>query len=413
MVSVHFPNACPKKADKTNGQDTELSEQPGEEDIPFNLDNLRRHLAEVTLARRVLPEDVSARQKLLEESVYDVAVARLKYEANLFADLGLQNNALHVPDLKQWMWDWHTKLKARLEKELKNIVAAEKEKRGQISLSPFLALVKPERLSLITILEIMRLQGSGGVFDGMKTTRALVAVGKAVELEYKAQMCRTNKIHIPSTAVSKQGDAGASFFSNMGYRNLQERRVAAAKHTMDGEAWTAAWTQVVRSKVGGILVDCLMDVAEVTRTAEDKKTGKLMLVSFIFQGTLLMSLYDSSEVQPAFYHSYEYMRGQKLGTIRLNPVVSERLAKDELRETLHPRHLPMLIKPKPWLNHDEGGYLYNKSNCLIFLLSLHLTLTRVPQPPPCGTKIPWNSRPTSSKRRRMGPWSLSTRAWTC
>ena len=60
------------------------------------------------------------------------------------------------------------------------------------------------------------------------------------------------------------------------------------------------------------------------------------------------------------------MRGQKLGTIRLNPVVSERLAKDELRETVHPRHLPMLIKPKSWLNHDEGGYLYNKSNCLIF-----------------------------------------------
>ena len=279
-----FLTSCIKNADKTNGQDSELSEQSEEERIPFNLDNLRRHLAEVTLARRVLPEDVSARQKLLEESVYDVAIVRLKHQANIFADLGLQNNALHAPDLKQWMWDWHTTLKARLEKELKNIVAAEENlKDGQILLSPFLALVKPERLSLITILEIMRLQGSGGVYDGMKTTRALVAVGKAVELEYKAQMCRTNKIHIPSTAVSKQGDAGASFFSNMGYRNLQERRVAAAKHMMDGEVWTAAWTQAVRSKVGGILVDCLMDVAEVTRTAEDKKTGDLMLVFSLFK----------------------------------------------------------------------------------------------------------------------------------
>ncbi|KAF8119543.1 hypothetical protein EV363DRAFT_1197176, partial [Boletus edulis] len=43
-------------------------------EIPFNLDNLRKHLAQVTLARRVLPEDVAARQKLLEVSVYDVAV---------------------------------------------------------------------------------------------------------------------------------------------------------------------------------------------------------------------------------------------------------------------------------------------------------------------------------------------------
>jgi DNA-directed RNA polymerase len=178
------------------------------------------------------------------------------------------------------MWDWHTKLKVRLEKELKNIIKAEKmqQKEAQILLSPFLSLVKPERLSLITILEIMRLQGSGGVYDGMKTTRALVAVGKGVEMEYKAQMCRSNKIHIPTAVVSKHGDAAASFFSNMGYRSLQERRVAAAKHMMDGEGWTAAWTQAVRSKVGGILVDCLMDVAKVTRTAEDKKTGELMSV---------------------------------------------------------------------------------------------------------------------------------------
>ncbi|KAF8141815.1 hypothetical protein EV363DRAFT_1467981 [Boletus edulis] len=43
-------------------------------EIPFNLDNLRKHLAQVTLACRVLPEDVAARQKLLEASVYDVAV---------------------------------------------------------------------------------------------------------------------------------------------------------------------------------------------------------------------------------------------------------------------------------------------------------------------------------------------------
>ena len=71
--------------------------------------------------------------------------------------------------------------------------------------------------------------------------------------------------------------------------------------------------------------------------------------------------YLRSEEQPAFFHSYEYIRGHKLGVIRLNPVVSERLAKDQLRETLHPRHLPMLVKPKPWLSHDQGGYLYNKS----------------------------------------------------
>ena len=44
-------------------------------------------------------------------------------------------------------------------------------------LSPFLRLLTPEKLSLITIMEIMHLHGSGGVNDG----------GRAVEQEYKAQ----------------------------------------------------------------------------------------------------------------------------------------------------------------------------------------------------------------------------------
>ena len=70
---------------------------------------------------------------------------------------------------------------------------------------------------------------------------------------------------------------------------------------------------------------------------------------------------SSSEEQPAFFHSYEYLRGHKLGVVRLNPEVSERMSRDGLRETLHPRQLPMLMKPKPWLSYDQGGYLYSQS----------------------------------------------------
>jgi len=67
-----------------------------------------------------------------------------------------------------------------------------------------------------------------------------------------------------------------------------------------------------------------------------------------------------SESQPAFFHAYEYLRGQKLGIIKLNPAVSDKLATDSLERTIHPRHLPMLVKPRPWVNYKEGGYLYNK-----------------------------------------------------
>ncbi|KAF9006988.1 DNA/RNA polymerase [Cyathus striatus] len=319
-------------------------------EIPFNLDLLRRHMTEATLARRVLVDDVSARQKLLEESVFEVAVERMKRQAEVAEKYGLVNSAMRRADLQRWMWVWHVALTARLEQAIKEINQTESNLGGRSKmrplLGPYLSLVKAERLSLMTILEVMRLQGTGGISDGMKTTRALVAVGKAVEIEYKAQMCRQNKIQIP---ISVMKSDRVQFFSNLGYNSLQQRRVVAAKHMEDGEAWSASWTPAIRSRVGGILVESLMDVAKVTRTVTDPKTKELI-----------------TEEQPAFYHSYEYQRGQKLGVVRLNPVVADRLAKDNLKDAIHPRHLPMLVKPKPWLSYDQGGYLYSKSYVMRF-----------------------------------------------
>jgi DNA-directed RNA polymerase len=125
---------------------------------------------------------------------------------------------------------------------------------------------------MITILETMQLQGSGGVRAGMKTARALLSVGKAVEIEYKAQMCRKNNIQIP--AHPRVGEHG--FFTRFGYRDLYMRRLAARQFTENTEEWTSDWTQLLRVQVGSFLVDSLMDVATVLRTGVDKRTGEVM-----------------------------------------------------------------------------------------------------------------------------------------
>ena len=69
----------------------------------------------------------------------------------------------------------------------------------------------------------------------------------------------------------------------------------------------------------------------------------------------------STEEQSALYHSYEYIRGHKLGVVKFNPAAADHMSKDPVAETLHPRHLPMLVKPKPWLSYNNGGYLYSRS----------------------------------------------------
>ena len=91
-----------------------------------------------------------------------------------------------------------------------------------------------------------------------------------------------------------------------------------------------------------------MDVATVHRKAYDRD-GELW-----------------EEEQPAFYSAYEYIQGKKLGVIRLNEVVSERLEKGSVRETLHPRWLPMLVPPRPWLSHDSGGYFSVRTSAMRF-----------------------------------------------
>jgi DNA-directed RNA polymerase len=91
-------------------------------------------------------------------------------------------------------------------------------------------------------------------------------------------------------------------------------------------------------------------------------------------------------MQPAFYHSYEYSRGRKLGVIKLNPAVASRMATDALRETLHPRHLPMLVKPKPWLSHKDGGYLHNRSMLSSHPECLFQYLSYICQRVPCDSK---------------------------
>ena len=96
-------------------------------DVPFNLQTLRRHLSQVVLAaRRALSENVALRQKMLEQSVYNVAVERLKHQAEMMDQLGLPSKGLKSNDLKTWMWEWHQKLQQRIKAEVDNMVVEER-----------------------------------------------------------------------------------------------------------------------------------------------------------------------------------------------------------------------------------------------------------------------------------------------
>ena len=109
-----------------NPSELEAGEAPREPtmEVPFNLDVLRKHLANVRFARRVLPGDATARQVLLEASVHEVALERFKHEDAIFKQLGLRDG-LYERNLQVWMWNWHQALTERLQVTIKDLIKVE------------------------------------------------------------------------------------------------------------------------------------------------------------------------------------------------------------------------------------------------------------------------------------------------
>mgnify|MGYP002713930343 FL=1 len=317
----------------------------GAEHKPFNLETLQESLAMMHEARR-RSSDLYERQRWLEHSALDAARKRLEHDTAKLRELGLDTAGLQSHTLQTWMWDWYQSL----ERALAEDVARLKERQDTLAVTmetqlyPFLCLLPPGKLAMITILELMRMQGIGGVADGVKATRALLQVGKAIETEYHASVIHKHpEIFVQARAA--QQTLGKRNLTNLAMR----RDLKAWQERCENESVEThlpKWTQTVRARVGSYLVRKLMDTATVKRSARDRD-GELW-----------------EEEQPAFYATYQYISGKKLGVIRLNEVVSRRLDKESVRETLHPRHLPMLVPPKPWLTHDSGGYFSVKTSAM-------------------------------------------------
>ncbi|KAF9472674.1 DNA/RNA polymerase [Pholiota conissans] len=351
--SEHFLDDVPEAMPVQATRKSESGDGSMEAYTPFNIAALRRHLNDIVAAKSVLENNPDARQEHLEASVYDLAVEQFQHSAANYTDKSPRD-----ADLQQWIWQWHLALEKHINQVVKFALSvaeqgkmsakASPEDRAQWALMqdilPCLSSVPTHKLSLLTILELLRLQGTSGVPSGMKAAGALIAIGRGVENEYKAEICRQAKIPVADYSIKR-----GNYFSNMGYKHLHERRVAAAKSQELDERWQGDWSQAMRSKVGAFLVNAFESVAEVSRTMVDPATGQ-----------------NVTETQPAIYNAYEFVRGHKVGVIKFNDAVCDRISSDSLTHTIHARHLPMLVKPKPWISYKEGGYIYNKSNAMRF-----------------------------------------------
>ncbi|KAL1920841.1 uncharacterized protein VTP21DRAFT_11476 [Calcarisporiella thermophila] len=276
------------------------------------------------------------RQLKLEERAYEVALDRLNHEKQASISRGDKLGALNLSPLKRRMWEWHTGLKQRIEKELKQM------EENNDNLAVFLKLLKPEKLSVITILEMLN-QYNTGITGGMRSTRALITLGKAIENEYHSeQMKKKSNSHLFSKKFNVHSLYSSGKLFNMSVRRAQSKLVSEDLQS----DWKPIWPQTTRAKVGSVLASLLIDTAKIPVTKTLANGEKIV------------------EELPAFYHTYAFIKGKKVGVIMLNDNLCEMLAREPLRDTLHPKLLPMLVHPKPWLTYNSGGYLATKSVCM-------------------------------------------------
>ncbi|KAK9474234.1 uncharacterized protein V1510DRAFT_412798 [Dipodascopsis tothii] len=302
------------------------------------------------------------RQRALERLALHSAKRRWQHDYDEMHARG----DINIKKINPLLWEWHNGLKALIDEELVKVkdlfdrlgttdindtpranavikklgitddVANVKER---FNYGPYLRLVESSKLSVITMLEIIKLHSTGGVVEGMRTARAVLAVGRAVEMEYNADRL------LNSEAVGRV----ARFAPKKQSRTEMRKTVAAAKRrqqtadTVLEPDWRIEWPADVKAKIGSVLISMFMHVAKISVSAVDPVSGE--------------RVYSTA---PALYHTYQYTAGNRLGVIKFHKDLARMVSSDPASGTIHPQQLPMLVEPKPWTSWTSGGYYYSK-----------------------------------------------------
>lgn len=272
---------------------------------------------------------------------------RWREESQNLAKLGV-NSVLQTTTINSLMWEWQSALKSILRQELQKVDEAElkpvksEADQERCLYGPFLRFLTPEKLAAITILSVLNEMCSVGAAKGAKIGQVVMHVGGAVQDESFAEMVIKSN--------NNKNDIWRDLYS--GSRNsklavLIKRHVnsdSLSKASSDGVISTNSlrnreWTSTVKVKVGAVLMSSLIQAARMEVRRDHPDTGKQI-----------------SQRQPVFYHSYQYHLGKRLGMLRLNSEMIKKLIKEPV-SGLVAKHLPMVVKPKPWKTIDEGGFL--------------------------------------------------------
>ncbi|KAF5117575.1 hypothetical protein DV454_001059 [Geotrichum candidum] len=333
---------------------------------PEALDNSESFIDYFKISKLIKPEDSEkferafhefniSRQEAMETKGFEAAKQTWKIQYDKLREKGVMS----LKPFEALLWRWNQELQPLIEEEMarikettkfvtrndvqKHIQKSNRLKRqnnleesvsvdtgDRFEYGPYLMLVNPEKLGILTMLELLKLTSTGGILEGMRTGRAVLAVGSAVEAEYKAsQTSKREKNALGGISRNQDNSSSVSTIKD----TVRESELTTS-HT--------AWPMTIRAKIGSLLISLLLHVAKVPVYGNDPVTGETV----------------KSEA-PAFYHGYQYQGGTRLGVLKVHKYLSKFITGEQSSSFLQPQLLPMIIKPKPWVSYNNGGYLYS------------------------------------------------------
>lgn len=299
------------------------------------------------------------RQLRIEEDTWNSALERWRDEHSRFLMNGL-GSALQLPSIGVLMWTWHEQLVPLIRDEIKKANAAElKDVKGPVDderclYGPFLQLISPEKISAITILQIIGKFGSSGVDRGTKITGLVYLIGRSVEQESNVELIKKEngpsllRDNAQTQALDRYiAKTSGGFRSHASLRKLINKKIGNAVDTAPESTSSLPirdWSSTTRVKVGAILVSLLLRVAKMDVSQEDPRTGLRV-----------------RETQPVFWKSHQFDKGHRVGVIRLNAHMGAKISKEPVGSAIA-KHLPMLVEPMPWSGLRQGGFMHQTTN---------------------------------------------------
>lgn len=302
------------------------------------------------------------RERVLESSTLEAA--KLKWEREFE---NIKDKSLPSP-VGAYLHEWLQQLSPMIDEEIKEyrkarelIVSAKANKKDlpkheyarlseKLTYGPFLELMKAPKLATIAILDSMKSIVTSDINRGVPVSKLVMGIGKGIELEYKAEKILANDVDVHKNFKAIKNTPEFKKFlrsSKAGQLIENVERTAVNNNKLSSDSNSLSWDPESLCRIGSLLLSFLLQIAKVEVKGVDPRSGE-----------------TKTALAPAFYHTYDFQNGGRIGVIKLNAGFANKLGKDRLDQSIQAQYLPMICKPRPWTSYNDGGYFLKRVSVL-------------------------------------------------